>query len=217
MKPIVHCLFFLLICFTFSCSQKKNEKTPVVESPSAVDTPPPVINGEVNANPYATVDVSPMDMVYFPVNYPKLKMARAVTEPPLVRLIYSRPHLQGRHLFKNVQKYNEHWRLGANESTEIELYKPATIQGRKVPAGRYILYCIPYHDKWTIIFNSNVDTWGLQQDSTKDVARFDASVRHTATRLEYFTMAFEKTASGASGTDLVMAWDDVEARLLLEF
>lgn len=217
MKSIGHCLSFLLVCLAFSCSDNKEEKTPVVEQPRVIDSVSPVANGEGNSNPYATVDVSPMDMCYFPVDYPKLKMARAVTNPPLARLIYSRPHLQGRHLFKNVLKFNEHWRLGANESTEIQLYKTATIQGRKVPAGRYILYCIPYHDKWTVIFNSNTDTWGLQQDTTKDVARFDAPIRHTTARLEYFTMVFEKPSSGASGTDLVMAWDDVEARLLIEF
>jgi hypothetical protein len=216
MKSIVQYLSFLLICFAFSCSQKKNEKTPVA-TPPVKDSVSPVTNGESSSNPYATVDVSPMDMCYFPVDYPKLKMARAATEPPLVRVIYSRPHLQGRQLFKNVLKYNEHWRLGANESTEIQLYKSAMIQGKRVPAGRYILYCIPQHDKWVIVFNSNIDTWGLQQDTTKDVARFDASIRHTATRLEYFTMIFDKAASGAAGTDLVMAWDDVEARLLIEF
>jgi hypothetical protein len=216
MKSIVQCFAFLLICLAFSCSQKKNEKTPGT-TPSAKDSVPAVINGETNSNPYSTVDVSPMDMCYFPVDYPKLKMARVVTDPPLVRVIYSRPHLQGRQLFRSVLKFNEKWRLGANESTEIQLYKTAIIQGKRVPAGRYILYCIPQHDKWTIVFNSNVDTWGLQQDTTQDVARFDASVTHKATRLEYFTMIFEKAASGAAGTDLVMAWDDVEARLLLEF
>jgi hypothetical protein len=215
MKPIAYCLFFLLICFAFSCSDNKTEK-PAAEPP-VKDTTPRVVNGETNSNPYATVDVSPMDMCYFPVDYPKLKMARAVTEPPLVRLVYSRPHLEGRKLFRNVLKYDEPWRLGANEATEIQLYKTATIQGKKIPAGRYILYCIPQHDKWVVIFNSNTDTWGLHQDTTKDVARFDAAVRHTATRLEYFTMVFEKATSGASGADLVMAWDDVEARLLLEF
>lgn len=155
-----------------------------------------------------------MDMCYFPADYTKLKMAKAVTEPPLARIIYSRPHLEGRKLFKSVLKFGEQWRLGANESTEIQLYKDATIQGKKVAAGRYILYCIPQPDKWVIIFNSNTDTWGLHQDTTKDVARFDAPARTTNSRLEYFTMVFEKTTPGA---DLVMAWDDVEARLGMTF
>lgn len=169
---------------------------------------------ETVLNLYASIDVSPMDMSYFPVDYPKLKMAKTTDQPPLARVIYSRPHLGGRKLFSDIQKYNEPWRLGANESTELDLYKPATIQGKKIPAGRYVLYCIPQENKWKIVLNTNIDTWGLHPDASKDVASFEIPVEQKNYRLEYFTMVFQQKDTAA---ELVMAWDNLEARLLMAF
>lgn len=163
---------------------------------------------------YTQPDISPMDMTYFPVNYPKLKMAKAINTPPLARVIYSRPHLEGRHIFHEVLKYGEAWRLGANESTELDLYADATIQGKKIKAGRYVMYCIPQKDKWTIVLNSNIDTWGLQPDSTKDIAKFEVIPHAIGIKLEYFTMQFEKKNDGPA---LVMAWENTEAILPFRF
>ena len=131
-----------------------------------------------------------------------------------MRLIYSRPHLQRRHLFNGILKYDEPWRLGANEASEITFYKPVSIQGKKIPAGRYTIYGIPHKDNWTIILNSNIDSWGLKQDSTKDAGRFDVSVLTNDISLEYFTMVFEKSEAGA---DLVIAWADIVTRLPINF
>ncbi len=164
-------------------------------------------------NPYAQIDMSPMDMAYFPADYPKLKMAHQAA-PLLARVIYSRPHLQGRHIFHEVLKYGEPWRLGANEATELELFSPATIEGKKIKAGRYILYCIPQTDKWTVVLNSNIYSWGLQQDPAEDVARFEVPVTKTENSLEFYTMIFEAAEGGAN---LLMAWDDAEVRLPIKF
>jgi hypothetical protein len=141
-------------------------------------------------------------------------MTNAANEPLVARVIYSRPHLQGRELFHGVLTYNHAWRLGANEATELDLFKDVIIQGRKVNEGRYILYCIPRPDKWTIVLNKNVDTWGLKPDSTKDAYRFDIPIAQTENRIEFFTMIFQKATGGAN---LLMAWDNVEARLLFNF
>jgi Protein of unknown function (DUF2911) len=169
---------------------------------------------EARRNPYSPLDVSPMDMSYYPVDYTKLKMTGSIKEPPVVRVIYSRPHLQGRQLFHGLLNYDEPWRLGANESTEIQLFKNVSIQDKNVNEGRYILYCIPHKTEWTIVFNRNIDTWGLKPDSTQDAYRFDVPVKQTDNHIEYFTMTFEKAGAGAT---LLMAWDDVEAKLHLSF
>ena len=161
-------------------------------------------------NQYATYDVSPMDMVYFPLDFPKMKMADPSLGDPLIRVIYSRPKKAGRAIFGGLQKYGETWRLGANESTELQLFKDATIKDKKIPAGRYIMYCVPDSTQWTIVLNSNTDSWGLQHDKKKDVARFNIKTEQAPNAFELFTMGFEKTDTGAN---LVMAWDNVLARL----
>ena len=166
------------------------------------------------SNPYSAIDVSPMDMSYYPTDYPKLKMTNSISTPPIMRIIYSRPHLQGRKLFHNLLKYGEPWRLGANEATEIQFYQDVTIQNKKIKAGRYILYCIPQEETWTIVLNSNVDTWGLKIDSTKDLDHFEIPVTHDNPSLEYLTIVFEKADHGAK---LLMAWEDIKAELPIDF
>jgi hypothetical protein len=201
----------LLIVFLFliACNNKKEKKdTPAIKIP-AIDSSS-MVRPERTVNPYVPVDVSPMDMSYYPADYPKLKMTNSGIKPPYARVVYSRPHLQGRSLFKDVLKYGEPWRLGANEATELDLYTDATIQGKKIKAGRYILYCIPEKDSWAISFNSNIDSWGLHPDESKDIARFVVPSKQANNSVEFFTMAFEKT-NGI--IELVMAWDNVEARL----
>ena len=201
----------LFLVFLFSCKEKEEQQTPVGKNePSKDSLQKPVAD---TSNPYVIVDVSPMDMSYFPVDYPKLKMAKQVSQGPVMRVIYSRPHLQGRKI-SHLLKYGEYWRLGANEATEIEFFRDVTIQNKKIKAGRYSLYCILGENTWNIVLNSNLDTWGLQQDSTKDVQHFEVTVTHNNPSLEYFTMLFGKTNKGA---ELIMAWDDVIAKLPIDF
>ncbi|WP_315818688.1 DUF2911 domain-containing protein [Paraflavitalea speifideaquila] len=69
------------------------------------------------------IDKSPMDMAYYPVNYPVLKIQNKVSEPLMARVIYSRPLKNGRSVFGELVEYGQIWRLGANEATEIELYR----------------------------------------------------------------------------------------------
>ncbi len=205
-------LFILLVGLAVisSCKDKKENPAPAGNRTDSI----PIVNPEKTANPYASVDISPMDMSYFPVDYPLLKMRNAIRTEPLARVIYSRPHLQGRHIFHDVLKYGEPWRLGANESSELDLYRDAVIQGKKIGAGRYVIYCIPQPDHWTIVLNGNTDSWGLNPDPSKDIEKFSVPVTTGPSALEYFTMVFEKTAEGAS---LLMAWDNVEARLPIRF
>ncbi len=207
-------VLLLWVCLLFlSCASKKENNNTIAKESIKKDSAT-TVKPEKSVNPYTQVDVSPMDICYYPVDYPKLKISKAVTTPPLARVVYSRPHLQGRKLFHDVLKYGEPWRLGANEATELDLYADASIQGKKIKAGRYILYCIPGQNEWTIVLNSNIDSWGLQQDASKDIFRFIVPVRQTNSSLEFFTMLFQQTPAGA---DLLMAWDNVEAKLPLTF
>jgi hypothetical protein len=212
MKPASQLLSLIsvLVFFTGCTDKEKKSVEANIISKDSIGKKTP---GK-NENLYKIVDISPMDMSYCPDDYPISKMTNAGIRPPLARVIYSRPHLQGRVLFQNLLKYGEPWRLGANESTELDLYHDAVIQGKKIKAGRYVMYCIPQPDNWTIIINSNIDSWGLHPDSTKDIVHFIIPVKQTDNHLEYYTMLFEKTSVGE---DLLMAWDNLEARLFFVF
>ena len=155
---------------------------------------------------FPLLDKSPMDMSYYPVNYPILRIQDKATEPLVARLIYSRPLRNGRNVFGELLEYNKVWRLGANEATEIEFYKDVVINGKMIAKGEYTLYAIPSEDKWTIILNKETDIWGaFKYDSGKDLVRADVPVQKQAEPLEAFTMFFEKTATNSF--TMVAAWD----------
>lgn len=173
------------------------------------------------ANPYAAVDKSIMDVSYYPVDFPTTLMTGGTSTDSLVaRVIYSRPQKNGRKIFgdapppKYVQQYGAYWRLGANEASEIEFFKPVTINNQKIPKGRYSMYCIPNKATWKVVLNTNLYSWGLHADTTKDFAKIEVPVEKPMRETEYFTMVFEKASGGAN---LVMAWDDVKTILPINF
>jgi len=153
------------------------------------------------------VDKSPMDMCYWPANYPILKMSGKITSPPVARVIYSRPQKAGRDIFGGIVGYGQVWRLGANEATEIEFFKPVKINGKTVPKGRYTLYAVCNADKWTIIVNSDKDVWGLAYNQKKDVLRADFPVQKNDDAIEVLTMYFNSEKNTAS---LNILWDNTK-------
>jgi len=171
-------------------------------------------SAQMNSKELPPLDKSPMDMSYYPDNYPILKIQDKVSGPVIMRLIYSRPQLNGRKIFGGLQEYGNVWRLGANEAAEIEFYKDVKINGKKIKKGRYTLYAIPFPDKWTLIVNKETDIWGsFRYDSLKDVVRVDLPVIKNATT-EAMTIVFDKSSTGA---DMDMYWDDVKVSLPIMF
>lgn len=161
------------------------------------------------------VDKSPMDMAYFPVNYPVLKIQEKLTEPLAARVIYSRPQKAGRTIFGSIVKYGEVWRMGANEATEIEFFKNVKIAGKKINKGRYTLYAIVNENTWTFIINKETDTWGsFKYNQTKDVVRTEVAVQKNDMVIESLSMIFEK---GINGYNLIVAWDNVKVVLPINF
>ncbi len=157
------------------------------------------------------LDKSPMDMSYWPANYPILKMSGKAKDQPVARIIYGRPLKNGRTIFGGIIKYNEMWRLGANEATEIETFKTLKIGGKILAKGRYTVYCLPSENKWTIIFNKDNFCWGnFTYDSKKDVFRTDVDVEKNTESVEAFTIYFEESKNGAN---LIFLWDDVKTSI----
>lgn len=207
-RKICSILPAILIVLAAACNNNPHSDG-VPQLKHSSDTLPalPVVDRSDNN---ALLDKSPMDVVYFPAEYPKLKMMGTVQSPPLFRVLYSRPQRNGRKIFGSVVKYGEPWRLGANEATEIEFFSDVQIQGVRVPKGRYILYCLPQPDEWTIVFNSDLYSWGLKFDKQKDIFKFTVPVIHENTSIEAFTI---ETQPGKDGANIWIGWDDAKVAL----
>jgi hypothetical protein len=142
--------------------------------------------------------VSPMD----------LEIARLDSDgPPVARVIYSRPQKKGREIFGGLVPYNKVWRTGANEATELTLYKPMIFGNNRLEAGTYTLYTIPQKDTWTIIINEDTNVWGaFSYKKVKDVARIQVPVQETAAPVEALSMIFKNEDYGVT---LLIGWDQV--------
>jgi hypothetical protein len=160
---------------------------------------------------FPKVDASPLDVVYYPLNTTKSK------EPvePVMRVLYSRPQKKGREIFGVLEQFDKVWRFGANENTEIQFFKPVTIAGKKIKAGRYSVFAIPSKDKWTIIINKQNDKWGaFSYDEKKDVLRTDVVTNKAEKTVEALSITFTDNPDGAN---LVVAWDNTQIYLPIGF
>jgi Protein of unknown function (DUF2911) len=198
--------FFALVLF--SCNQKEDTND---------NKQSPTDSLQNNVAALVKSDQSTMDMSWCPANYP-LEQMQGNKQKLIARVIYSRPHKKGRQIFGNGSEslcvYGKPWRLGANEATEITFFENINMAGKNIEKGTYVLYCIPYENKWTIILNSNLYTWGLHIDESKDIFKTDIPVIKQMPSIEDFTLLFEDTKTGC---DMIMAWENVKTVLPIGF
>ena len=140
---------------------------------------------QLTAQNFKDLDKSPMDVAAFPSSYK--------ISDKTVKVIYSRPQLNGRDLVK-LAPPEMVWRTGANEAAEITFYKDVIFGGKALKAGTYSLFTIPSFDgDWTVIINSARNVWGsyyYKQD--QDVIRVSGKTSTTEENIEAFSMTFDK-------------------------
>ena len=140
---------------------------------------------QLPAQEFKRLDKSPMDMATFPISYK--------ISDKIVKVIYSRPQLNGRDLVK-LAPPEKIWRTGANEAVEITFYKDVIFGGKALNAGTYSLFTIPSLDgDWTVIINSARNVWGsyyYKQD--QDVIRVSGKTSTNEENIEAFSMMFDK-------------------------
>jgi len=113
----------------------------------------------------------------------------------VVTIDYSQPSVRGRKIWGGLVPYGQVWRTGANKATTFEVSQDITIDGRKLPKGKYALFTIPDEKEWTIIFNSKHDQWGAYNyNPADDVLRL--TVKPTAADEHYEAMTFDINKDG---------------------
>ncbi len=174
---------------------------------------------ETRAQKMEGLDKSPMDMAYYPDNFAhdrKFAPKLIGDTPALVRVTYSRPAKKDREIFGKLIPYNQVWRAGANESTEIKFYQDVTIQGKKVKAGTYSLFTIPNASEWTIIINSDLDFWGAYSyNQANDVLRANVPVKKSEAVIENFSI--QLTRENDKEAVLRLVWDTTLIELPISF
>ncbi|MFK5982061.1 MAG: DUF2911 domain-containing protein [Flavobacteriaceae bacterium] len=153
----------------------------------------------ITAQEFSDLNKSPMDIASYPSSYKEANKQ--------MKIIYSRPQLKGRSLEK-LAPNGKVWRTGANEATELVLYTDYTLGGKPLKAGTYTMATIPGDKEWTIIINSDLNTWGsYYYKENKDVARIKVPVKMVGESLEAFSIAL--VDDGNKGVTMHLGWDKV--------
>lgn len=115
-------------------------------------------SAQVFAQP--TVSLSMHDKDAKPIASPKDSIV-ATVKGATITIAYGMPGIWGRTIGQGLDPVEDSvWRAGANEATTFEVSKDVTIEGKKLPAGKYALFTIKHGNQWTFIFNKTWNTWG---------------------------------------------------------
>ena len=85
-----------------------------------------------------------------------------------ITINYSSPSVKGRVIWGELVPFNKIWRAGANDATTFETDKDLTIEGSKLPAGKYSFFVIPNEKDCVIIFNKEAKQWGAYKYNEKE-------------------------------------------------
>ncbi len=92
---------------------------------------------------------------------PPAKVTQKISSGATISIDYSQPSVKGRTIGKDLEPMDgEVWRTGANEATIFETDKDVTINGNKLPAGKYGLFTLFNGKEVTVIFNKIWSQWG---------------------------------------------------------
>jgi hypothetical protein len=169
-----------------------------------------LLSVSLQAQKFQKIDKSVVDIAYYPAKAPirvfeKKATKRAALEPK-IRVTYSRPLKKERTIFGKLLKFNEPWRIGANESTEVLFMTDVTFGDSLVKAGRYSLIIIPTETEWTLKLNTDLDGWGdYSYDPSKDIASITAPTKESKKEIEALSIALYENSENI--IHLKVGWD----------
>jgi hypothetical protein len=148
-------------------------------------------------------------------------LARTTIDDTYISVVYSRPYKRGRaNIFGTAESealvpFDQPWRTGANEATQITLTGDMQVGGQALAAGTYTLYTVPGAESWTVHFNSvlglngnarrNPETGSFEtvELGPTDVLVVTAEPGTLEEEVDQFTIAF---ADSEGGADMCLRW-----------
>lgn len=118
-----------------------------------------------------------------------------------ISINYSSPSVKGRVIWGELVPFNKMWRAGANAATTIETDKDLTIEGKKLPAGKYSFFVIPNEKECVIIFNKVAKMSGTNNyDEKEDQLRVNVKQQMADSSTESLVYNINKNS-------IVLSWE----------
>ena len=131
-----------------------------------------------------------------------------------ITINYCRPFVHGRKIWGALVPFGQVWRTGANEATTIQFTTDVTIEGNKVPAGKYSFFTIPIETEWTIIINKVDKQWGAYSYKQEDdLVRFKVKPEQSSFT-ENLCYSFSNLSDAAAS--VVIKWENLQVSFKVE-
>jgi hypothetical protein len=123
-------------------------------------------------------------------------VTQKISSGATITIAYSQPSVKGRTIGKDLEpKDGQVWRTGANEATTFETDKNVTIDGKKLPAGKYGLFTLFNGNSVAVIFNKTWKQWGAFKYKEADDA-LRVETKYTTESSPTEKMTFKISPSG---------------------
>ena len=118
-----------------------------------------------------------------------------------ISINYSSPSVKGRKIWGELVPFNKIWRAGANDATTIETDKDLTVEGSKLPAGKYSFFVIPNEKECVIIFNKVA-----KQSGTHNYKEKEDQLRVTV-KQQFADSSTERLVYTINENSIVLSWE----------
>ncbi len=120
---------------------------------------------------------------------PAKEVKGATIDQVNITVKYSSPKVKGRDIYGGLVPYGEVWRAGANKNTTIEFDKNVFINGKKLEAGKYGFFIIPFEkENWILVFSKDSNAWGAYNYiKENDALRVETSSKNNTISQEELT------------------------------
>lgn len=130
--------------------------------------------------------------------------------------------MRGRKIFGDgeayVTPYGRMWRTGANNGTVISFSDDVTVEGIKVPKGKYLLLTIPDASEWTVMLYSDLSLGGNVHlyDKSKEAASFKVRPITLPHPVETMTVNIGDISDDSKQAKIELAWEKTSVKFTVE-
>ncbi len=138
-----------------------------------------------------------------------------------VKIDYSRPRVKGRKIFGEgagfLTPYGSIWRTGANNGTFISFSDDVTVEGAKLPAGKYLIYTWPGASEWTVSLYKDLELGADYEhyDKTKEAANFKVKSEKLAEKIETLTFNIGDISDDSKSAKVQLAWENTSVKFTI--
>jgi len=122
-----------------------------------------------------------------------------------VEVEYNRPSARGRAVFGDLVPFGRMWRTGANLNSMISFGDDVTIDGKKLPKGKYAIFTIPRADMWDVFFYTDTQNWGVPEkwDESKVALSLKVKPETLSRAVESFTISINNLENDFAHLELM--------------